>query len=69
MNEDRITMTVEEAYGYMSDGQRRHMFNLLKKRGYDTKDGVNSKVARGATLPGSRKPHSSDYSDIKRNIA
>ena len=61
MNEDRITMTVEEAYGYMTDGQRRHMFNLLKKRGYDlgdvTKDGVNSKLGRGATLPGSRKPH------------
>ena len=68
MNEDRVSITVKEAFEFMTEGQRIHMYNLLVKEGYTTK-GVNTKVARGATLPGSRKPHSSNYSDIKRNIA
>ena len=68
MNEDRVSITVKEAFGFMTEGQRIHMYNLLVKEGYATK-GVTSKVARGATLPGSRKPYSSNYSDIKRNIA
>ena len=68
MNESRITMTVKEAFEFMTEGQRIHMYNLLVKEGYSTK-GVNTKAARGATLPGSRKPHSSDYSDMKKSIA
>ena len=61
MIEEKISITVQEAYEYMTDGQRLHMFNLLKKRGYDlgdiTPDTNPKKLGRGATVPGSRKPH------------
>ena len=69
MNEDKISMTVEQAYEFMTEGQRQHMVNLLNKRGYKPSATTSARpvLSRGGLMPGSRKPHSGDYGDLKKN--